>query len=214
MRPPSRISSALSIALASAGLGTPVRAQSVAVEARVGAFLPTSDLGTVGVTRARLSPATAVSAAVTLTPTAMRPFRVILTGTTSIGPGTQIRPTSSCLIRCTPYTADHGSFRTGSADVAVAIPLGGLDVRLALGPAVRQYNYAESVCACDPLPPGESFEAPFFISQSAAAVHAGVGLSGPAAGHFAWIFHIDAIFSGSRWGKAQRDLLVAVGLSF
>jgi len=182
------------------------------LEAAIGAFIPTTDLGTVSVTTGRLGSGPAGLVALALNPRFTWPVGFRFGGAASFAGRTLFRATEGCVGSCLPTSDDDGTLRAVFADITLTVPISFVDIRLAAGPAIRQYHYPDLICACDPPLPGELWVIPFLSRQTAAALHAAVGVALRRAGRGAPFVQAELLASGSQWHVAQRDLLVSVGL--
>lgn len=113
-------------------------------------------------TTGRLEPGPAGILAVTINPSPFWPVGIRLGAAASFAGRTRFRPSAGCIGTCAPGSGDRGTLRAAFADLTVTLPLPAVDVRLAAGPAIRQYDYPDLICACEPPRLGELFPEPFF----------------------------------------------------
>ena len=192
----------------------PQRPRPVRFEVGAGAFIPTTDLGTVLITTGRLAPGPAGIVAVTINPSPIWPVGLRLGAAASFAGRTRVRPSPGCIGTCAPGSGRGGALRAAFADLTVTLPLPAVDVRLAAGPTIRQYAYPDLICACDPPGPGELFPEPFFSRHEAAAFHLAIAAILRRAGQPAPLLQAELLASRSQWNVKQRDLLVSIGVRF
>ena len=120
----------------------------------IGAFLPASGLGTIGVTGAKYQPSSTLGVGIELRPRAGA-LGLRVSTQRSLSSGIDFHATQDCQQNCVgPWSVDHGRF-WGAAIDAVARPISGpIDLTFALGGGLRQYHVGTFDCICIASPPG------------------------------------------------------------
>lgn len=164
------------VALALAA-GSPLSAQPSplvwATDLSAGVFLPTGDLGTVGVTQGRMRQAAVLTAAVHLGHP-RSPFGAYLATTQALHGGIRVTPTEDCRLNCQARTLDHGRLWTLTAGITTTLALGSTEVRALLGGGIRTHATLGKVLVTGVPQPGEFWPSAFLNPIGGFGAHLGV----------------------------------------
>lgn len=164
--------------------GTTLSAQSVPPQVRpdvvFGYFVPLRDLGTNGVTIARLRSGPTLGLGLELP--ARAPWLAFrLSAQAGIVPGLRLHGTAACTTHCSPFSDSRGRFVAAALDATVRRLARRASFFLGAGAGISGYHVGGQDLT-GPAPAGTAYVDPFLVSHTAAAAHLTGGVSvGPGA---------------------------------
>jgi hypothetical protein len=173
-------------------------------------LVPTRDLGTDGVTRARNRQAATISAALRFRRTGS-PLGLYFGTTQALRGGFRAWPTADCLIGCEERTVSHGRFWTLTGGATLNWRVGPIQAGGRIGGGLRTYSiYGPDIVASVPQP-GEFWTGSFVGPNSNLAFHAGLQLGRQIGAHFIYL-GIEDFVAGSSFDRTFNDLVFSAGI--
>jgi hypothetical protein len=182
----------------------------VTTELQAGMFLPTRDLGTDGVTRARNRQAPTISATLRFRRTGAA-LGLYLGTTQALRGGFRAWPTAECQIRCEDQTVHHGRFWTFTGGATFNWRMGPIQAGGLIGGGLRTYSLSGPDVVASVPQPGEFWTGRFLGPNLNLAFHAGLQLGRQIGEHLVYL-RIEDYVAGSSYERTFNDLVLGFGI--
>jgi hypothetical protein len=182
---------------------------------QAGLYVPTRDIGTSGVARARMRQAPVVAGFLRLSD-AGSPIGLYVATTQALQGGLRAWPTAACQLNCQAQTGDYGRFWTLTAGVTLGGNIGSTQIVGNIGGGFRTYAGSGGDFTQNVPQPGEFGAGGFRGPSTNPALHLGV-LAGRRIGGYVLFLRIEDFVAGSSQipGRSDdrrfNDLTISVG---